>query len=91
MKIKNETTVQTNFENTALIACFQLHSELLKDDFFAGYDGSKEQFDSLYAQVYKIVSEELWDGVEVGQVIETFYIYEDEIAQGLREVDWHLF
>ena len=83
--------MKNNFENTALTACFQLHNELLKDDFFAGYDGSKEQFDDLYAQVYKIVSEELWDGAEIDQVIETFYTYEDEIAQGLREVDWFLY
>lgn len=83
--------MQTNFENTALSACFQLHGELLKDEFFAGYEGTKEQFDELYKNVYKIVSEELWDGAEVDQVIETFYTYETEIAQGLRECDWYLY
>ena len=83
--------MKTNFENTALTACFQLHNELLDDEFFAGYDGSKEQFDSLYQNIYKIVSEELWEGAEVDQVVETFYTYETEIAQGLREVDWFLY
>ena len=83
MKIKNE--------NTALTACFQLHGELLNDEFFAGYEGTKEQFDELYKGVYKIVSEELPNGAEVDQVIETFYAYEDEIAKGLRELDWYLY
>ena len=83
--------MKTNFENTALNACFQLHNELLNDDAFAGYEGDKDAFDSLYQNVYKIVSEELWEGAEVDQVVETFYTYETEIAQGLREVDWYLF
>ena len=83
--------MKTNFEKTALAACCQLHGELLNDEFFAGYEGTKEQFDNLYEQVYKIVSQELWDGAEVDQVVETFYTYETEIAQGLREVDWHLY
>ena len=83
--------MKTNFEKLAIQATFQLHNELLVDDFFAGYEGSKENFDDLYNQVYKIVSQELWDGAEVDQVVETFYTYETEIAQGLREVDWHLY
>jgi hypothetical protein len=83
--------MKINFENLALRACFQLHSELLNDEYFAAYEGSKENFDNLYAQVYKIVSEELCDGAEIDQVIETFYTYETEIAQGLREVDWFLY
>lgn len=83
--------MQNNFQQTALVTCFQLHNELLNDEFFAGYDGTKEQFDELYKNIYKIVSEELWDGAEVDQVIETFYTYEDEIAKGLREVDWYLY
>jgi len=78
-------------EKLALEVCFKLHNELLTDEFFAGYEGSKENFDDLYTQVYKIVSEELWDGAEIDQVIETFYTYEDEIAHGLREVDWYLY
>ena len=86
--IKKETTMKTNFENTALNACFQLHNELLNDDAFAGYEGDKDAFDKLYKEVYTITRYELFDGAEVDQVIETFFTYTEEIANGEREVDW---
>ena len=78
-------------ENLALEVCFKLHGELLKDEFFAGYEGSKEQFDDLYTQIFRIIETELPAHSDTDLIIETFYQYEDEIAQGLRECDWHLY
>lgn len=79
------------YEQTALLACLQLHKELLEDGGFAGYDGSKKAFDRLYEEVYAIVKEELWDGAEAEQVVETFLQYQAEVAVGVREADWYLY
>ena len=78
-------------EKLALEVCFKLHGELLKDEFFAGYEGSKEQFDDLYTQIFRIIETELPAHSDADLIIETFYQYETEIAQGLRECDWHLY
>jgi hypothetical protein len=78
------------FEQTALAACFVLHNEMLNDESFAGYEGAKDDFDSLYKEVYTIVREELWDGVDVELVVETFYHYQTEIVNGERDVCWFL-
>ena len=83
--------MQETFTKIALSATIQLHGELLADDAFAGFDGSKEQFDRLYAEVYVIVRDELWNGAKEDQVVETFHAYQEEIASGDREVDWYLY
>lgn len=78
-------------EAVALSAACQLHPELLADDGFAGYDGTKAQFDSLYQELFVIARDEVSLEIEpVDQVISTFFDYQLEIVDGQREVDWYL-
>lgn len=78
-------------EAVALTAACQLHTELLKDEGFAGYDGTKEQFDNLYQELFIIARDEVSLEVEpVEMVVETFYDYQLEIAEGVRDFDWYL-
>ena len=85
----NETTMKTNYETNALEATIELHKQMQTDDAFAGYEADINAFNTLYNEVYTIVRYELFDGAEVDQVIETFYLYNTEIANGEREVDWY--
>jgi hypothetical protein len=78
-------------EAVALAAAFELHTELLHDPSFAGYDGTKEQFDDLYQELFIIARDEVSLEVEpVEQVIGTFFDYHLEIVSGDREVGWYL-
>lgn len=78
-------------EAVALLAACQLHPELLTDDAFAGYDGTKDQFDRLYRELFVIARDEVSLEVEpVEQVVETFYQYQTEISVGERDADWYL-
>lgn len=78
-------------EAVALTAACQLHSELLSDEGFAGYDGTKFQFDMLYRELFMIARDEVSLEVEpVEQVVETFYQYQAEISAGERDADWYL-
>ena len=79
-----------NYETKALEATIAIHNQIKNDDAFAGYDGDIEAFNTLYQEVYTIVSDELPDEADIEQVIETFYQYNEEIANGEREVDWHM-
>jgi hypothetical protein len=74
----------------ALQASFVLNGQLLNDCNYAGYEGDKESFDRLYAEVYVICRDELPDDADVDQVVEMFHDYQLEIMDGLREVDWYL-
>jgi hypothetical protein len=74
----------------ALQASFVLNGQLLNDCCYAGYEGDKESFDRLYAEVYVICRDELPDDADVDQVVEMFHDYQLEIMDGLREVDWYL-
>jgi hypothetical protein len=77
-------------EAVALQAACDLHKDLLNDECFAGYDGTKEQFDVLYRELFIIARDEVSLEVEpVLQVIETFYEYQVEISTGDREWDWY--
>ena len=84
--VRKEPTV--NYETKALEATIALHNEIKNSDAFAGYDGDIIAFNSLYKEVYAIVANELPDDADIDQVFETFYQYDMEISQGLREVDW---
>lgn len=78
-------------EAIALQAAIQLHSDLIYDDGFAGYNGTKEAFDRLYQELFVIARDEV--SLEVSpldQVIETFYDYQLEIVEGQRDVEWYL-
>lgn len=78
-------------EAVALTAACQLHTELLQDEGFAGYDGTKEQFDILYRELFVIARDEVsLEVAPVEQVVETFYDYQTEIAEGVRDYDWYL-
>lgn len=78
-------------EAVALSAACILHSQLLQDENFAGYDGTKSQFDGLYRQLFVIARDEVSLEIDpIGMVVETFYDYQTEIAQGVRDWDWYL-
>lgn len=78
-------------ELVALTATCRLHTELLADKGFAGYDGTKAQFDSLYREIFSIARDKVSPGIEsVEQIIETFYEHQGEISEGTRDVNWYL-
>jgi hypothetical protein len=78
-------------EAVALTAACELHGELLADQGFAGYDGTKEQFDNLYQELFVIARDEVSLEVEaVSQVMDTFFEYQMEISEGQRAFDWYL-
>ena len=81
---------QTQLQQKALTASFQLHGELLNDACYAGYDGDKNAFDNLYAEVLVICSDELPDDADVDYVCETFHDYQLEQMNGDREIGWYL-
>lgn len=84
-------TDTTSPEAVALQAAIQLHAELLADEGFAGYDGTKDAFDSLYRELFVIARDEVSLEIDpVNQVVDTFYDYQLEITEGQREVDWYL-
>jgi len=85
--MKNETSLQ----NLALSASFRLHSEILGDEAFLGYEGTKDQFDDLYNELYVIARDEVSLEVDpIDQIIETWYDYQNEICDGVRDVTWYL-
>ena len=76
-------------EAVALTAACRLHSRLLKDDVFAGYDGTKHQFDLLFRELLAIARDEVSLEVEpLDQVVETWYDYQVEIVEGVRDCCW---
>ena len=78
-------------EAIALTAACELHGELLADQGFAGYDGTKDAFDRLYSELFVIARDEVSLEVEpVSQVVETFYQYQLEICESQRAFDWYL-
>lgn len=84
-------TDTTSPEAVALTAACQIHSEIVGDDAFAGYDGTKEAFDRLYKELFVIARDEVSLEIDpVDQVISTFFDYLVEIEAGQREVDWYL-
>jgi hypothetical protein len=85
--MKNDTSLQ----NLALSASFRLHSAILGDEFFLGYEGTKEQFDDLYEELYVIARDEISLGVyPVDQIIDVWFTYQNEICVGDREPQWYL-
>jgi hypothetical protein len=81
---------KTDLSQKALAASFQLHSELLTECCYAGYDGDKEAFDRLYAEVFILCRDELPDDASVAYVCETFHDYQLEQMNGHREIGWYL-
>lgn len=81
---------QTQLQQKALVASFQLHSEMLHEAAYAGYAGDKNAFDSLYAEVLVVCCDELPDDATVEYVCETFHDYQLEQMDGVREIGWYL-
>jgi len=79
-----------NYETKALEATIAIHNEIKNHDAFAGYEGNIDAFNTLYKEVYVIVRQELFDDADIEMVMETFFWYQSEIANGEREVDWHM-
>lgn len=78
-------------EAVALTAACQMHGKLLNDDAFMGYDGTRDSFDLLYRELFVIARDEVSLEIDpISQVIETFYEYQTEVSEGVREVDWYL-
>ena len=85
--MKNTDTVLQGF--VALAAACRLHTELLNDDGFSGYDGTLHQFDLLYDELFVIARDEVSLEVDpIEQVVETWYEYQMEIVGGLRDCWW---
>ena len=75
----------------ALAAALRLHNEILGDEAFLGYTGSKEQLDDLCDELYVIARDEVSLEVDpIDQIIETWYDYQNEICDGHREPQWYL-
>ena len=79
---------ENQFKTTALTEAITLHNELVNNDAFAGYDADKDAFDRLYKEVYIITRYELFDGADEEQIIETWFLYFEEILNGQRDCDW---
>jgi hypothetical protein len=76
-------------EAVALTAACRLHSELLNDDGFFGYDGTKHQFDLLFQELFVIARDEVSLEIDpIDQVVETWYEYQMEIVAGERDCCW---
>ena len=83
----------TQIEKLALEAAFKLHFDLSdpNDNSFCGYEGSKENFDRLYKELYVIARDEVSLEVDpIDQICETFHEYQTEICVGYRDADWYL-
>ena len=76
-------------ETVALTAACQLHKEILGGECFLGYDGTKEQFDRLFQELFVIARDEVSLEIDpVNQVTETFWDYQTEIVFGQRDCCW---
>jgi len=75
----------------ALSAAKAIHSQIVTDEGFAGYDGSEFAYLNLLAEV-NAVAEYLVEPLNsnVDGVVETWYEVQNEIAEGNLAVDWFL-
>ena len=81
--------VDNSPEAVALNAAIALHPQLLESDDFCGYDGTKQQFDRLYQELFIIARDEVSLEVDpIWQVTNTFFDYQVEISAGDRAFDW---
>ena len=81
--------VDNSPEAVALNAAVALHLLLPNMDGYDGYDGTKQQFDRLYQELFIIARDEVSLEIDpVDQVTETFFDYQVEISAGDRSFDW---
>lgn len=75
-----------HFEQLGLQAAIRLHAELLNDDGFFGYEGGLHDFNRLAQECTFIARKRIAEEIcPVTQIVETFYAYNDEIANGQRD------
>jgi hypothetical protein len=87
--MKNETTYTAfDLEQIALRTATLLNDQLLDDDGFCGYDGSKDDFDHLYLECRAIAKTLIYPSLDM--ILDTFWEIQNEIGEGQREVDWYL-
>ena len=79
-----------DFQQKALSASIVLHQQLLTDCCYDGYEGTKDDFDNLYKEVYAIARYELPDEADIEQIENTFHEYQLEQMTGERDVCWFL-
>lgn len=77
-----------------MAAAIDIHQEIVNDDNFAGYGGTKNDFDKLYRELNKILFHEISDcspspAWKLERTIETWWDFQGEIARGEREADWY--
>lgn len=81
---------ETQFQTKALEATIAIHNQIKSSEEFAGYESNIDAFNTLYKEVYIIVHHELFEDADIESVIDTFFWYQSEIADGERQVDWYL-
>lgn len=82
-----------NTAPVATLAARKIHEAIVDSDAFFGYDGSNEAFYQIYSECVKIECECFpvnQETVAVDEVVEMWFDFQNEIAEGLREVDWAL-
>ena len=86
-----KTTDTVSPEVVALTAACQLHSQILNEDCFHGYDGTKDHFDLLFRELFVIARDEVSLEIDpISQVTETWWQYQEEISVAYRDSDWFL-
>ena len=78
------------YQDKALRAAFQLHDELTTTDAAWGYNATKKDFDRVYAECFAIAKDELPDTADIQEVCDTFWDYQLEQMNGVREIGWWL-
>ena len=86
----NYKLANTYFQQKALEVSFVLHKQLLTDCNYAGYEGTKDDFDNLYKEVYAIARYELPDDADNDLIENTFHEYQLEQMNGERDICWFL-
>jgi len=79
---------ETQREQLALKAAYDLHQDLLNDDAAWGYSGSIEDFHRLTQECLAIVKETFMP--TLGTVLDAYWNVQLEVMNGERAVDWYL-
>jgi len=87
--MKNETTYDTvTIEQISLRAAFALNGDLINDEAFCGYCGSKAEFDNLYLECLAIAKIVGYPSIDM--ILDLYWEIQNEICEGETAVDWYL-
>jgi hypothetical protein len=87
--MKNETTYTTfDLEQIALRAAFALNADLINNEAFCGYCGSKAEFDNLYLECLRLAQAARYPSLDL--ILDAYWSVQEEICAGDRAVDWYL-